>query len=294
MKRLSYILLTTIIWLGSFAFAYGAYFSTVPNPTDTTHHEIKKAQQEKEKQDLKDSHSRANIRLSSVFATLKTEASFDVRNGILSATLSLEDNLGLPDTKSFFTSSLMYRFTPRSGLFMQYYGLNRSVTQTTDQEYYFLNDTIPAGTSGTAYFNTQVGSAGYLLSILKDSDAFLGAYFNVYMMFIKTGFDSDIGRLRSNVDFTAPFPSFGVVALFRITDWFHIGGEIGFFNLQLSTFGGNMYSFDIALDFKPVHWLGLTLSYQSFDIDVYFPSDKINSNVEYNFRGPALGLSFMF
>ena len=55
-----------------------------------------------------------------------------------------------------------------------------------------------------------------------------------------------------------------------------------------------MYSFDVALDFKPAHWIGITISYQEFDVNIYMPSDEINTTVDYNFRGPALGLSFLF
>ncbi|RLD38399.1 MAG: hypothetical protein DRI83_02600, partial [Bacteroidetes bacterium] len=71
-------------------------------------------------------------------------------------------------------------------------------------------------------------------------------------------------------------------------------GDVGFFNLQLSTFGGSMYSFDVALDFKPAHWIGITISYQEFDVNIFMPSGEINTTVDYNFRGPALGLSFLF
>lgn len=89
-------------------------------------------------------------------------------------------------------------------------------------------------------------------------------------------------------------PSFGVVALFKLNNWLQIHGDVGFFNLQLSTFGGSMYSFDVALDFKPAQWIGITISYQEFDVNVFIPSKEINTTIDYNFRGPALGLSFLF
>ena len=274
--------------------AKGGNFSAPQKANDTIHDKPKKEHREQERYNLKHSHKRAFIKTSFVYAKLRTKASFALPNNILSATLSLEDDLGLPDKRYFFTGSLMYRFTPRSGLYADYYGLNRSVSHTTTEELIFMKDTIPLGTSGNAFFNTQVLSIGYLLSILRDPNAFLGVYFNLYGMLIKTGFSFDHSEVNPNFKFVAPLPSFGIVALFKLNNWLQLHGDVGFFNLQLSTFGGSMYSFDVALDFKPAHWIGITLSYQEFDVNIFMPSDGINTTVDYNFRGPALGLSFLF
>jgi len=45
---------------------------------------------------------------------------------------------------------------------------------------------------------------------------------------------------------------------------------------------------------KPARWLGISLSYQEFDVRCLFPEDKVNTVVDYNFRGPSVGLSFIF
>lgn len=293
-KAPEFILIIIILFLCAGLQAEGEIIATSHKTDDTIHGKSKKELREQEKHSLKHSHKRAFIKTSFVYAKLKTNATFSVNNTLLSANLSLEDNLGLPDKMLFFTGSFMYRFTPRSGLYVEYYGLNRNTKHTTDQDFIFMKDTITAGTSGSAFFNTRVLSIGYLLSILKNPDAFLGVYFNVYGMMIETGFSVDHNEVNPNFKFIAPLPSFGVVALFKLNNWLQIHGDVGFFNLQLSTFGGSMYSFDISLDFKPAKWIGITLSYQEFDVNVFIPSKEINTTIDYNFRGPALGLSFLF
>jgi len=290
----NFIALIITLFVCSGLYAENGSFLAINKVDDTIYEKPKKEHREQEKYNLKHSHKRAFIKAGFVYAKLRTKASFALPNNILSATLSLEDNLGLPEKSYFFTGSFMYRFTPRSGLYVEYYGLNRSVSHTTTEELIFMRDTIPAGTSGSAFFNTQVLSIGYLLSILRDPDAFLGVYFNVYGMMLETGFNADHSELNPNFKFIAPLPSFGMVALFKLTNWLQLHGDVGFFNLQLSTFGGSMYSFDVALDFKPTRWLGITISYQEFDVNVFVPSDGVNTTVDYNFRGPALGLSFVF
>ena len=254
----------------------------------------KRERRKEQKEIFKKNNRRFFFTVSSVQAKLNTTASFDVFDGLLSANVGLEKNLGLPDKKSFFTASLMHRFTPSSGLYVNYYGIDRVESYRTQEDIVFLGDTIPAGSEARGYFDTKVLSAGYLLSLLKDPNAFLGAYLNVYLMSLGTGVSSDFGDIDAQVSFTAPLPNLGLVAMFRLKEWLYINGNIGFFSLYLEDFNGSLYDFSARLIFKPLKWLGLNVSYQEFDIRVQFPNEDIQTTIDYNFRGPAFGLSLMF
>lgn len=256
--------------------------------------ESRKAEKEKEKLEFRHSHSRFSIKMDYVFANLDTKATFQINDGIFSVSLGLEDNFGLPGQKNFFTGSFSYRITPRSGIYALYYGINRQEVHIADQDYYFLDDTIPAGTSITSFFNTQVISAGYLLSILKNPDAYLGAYFNIYFMVLETGVYSNTSAIDTKVELLAPLPNFGLLVAFRLTNWMYLDGSIGFFSLQTKDFGGAIHNYNVSLVFKPVRWLGINLSYKQFDVNVNFLSNNIKTVIDYNFRGPSLGLSFIF
>ena len=234
------------------------------------------------------------LSFSAVYADLNTKASFDLLDGFLTANVGLESNLGLPNKKSFLTGSLMYRISPSSGVYAHYYGINRAESYVTEEDVIFLGDTIPAGSEARSYFNTQVVSAGYMLSLLKDPNAFLGAYFNIYVMSLGTGVSSYLGKIDKKVYLTAPLPNFGILADFKLNDWLYLGGHIGFFSIYLDEFGGSLYDLNARLVFKPAHWLGLHVSYQEFDIRVEFPFEGIPTAIDYNFRGPAFGLNLMF
>jgi hypothetical protein len=62
----------------------------------------------------------------------------------------------------------------------------------------------------------------------------------------------------------------------------------------MDDFGGTLFDFNMSLNFKPTNWLGLSVSYQEFDIRVGFPYESIYTTVDYNFRGPAVGVNFTF
>ena len=294
MKRNSFIIVVISLCLFSFNSAVGSDFSSIQTVADSIKAPSKKEKREKEKQELKDSGQRLIGKVNYIYANLSTTLTFDLVNSIFSVNISLESDFQLPDTRLFFTGSFIYRFTPRSGIYVAYYGISRSTTYTAEKEYIFLGDTIPAGLDGKTFFDTRVLSVGYLLTIVKREHAFLGAYFNFYIMNLSTGYKSDKTEIDLNLGLTLPLPNFGLAAHFPVTDWFRIHANVGFFGLSFEELGGSINSFELALEFKPIHWLGLNLSYQSFDVNVYDIENGIKFMVDYNFRGPALGVSVNF
>ena len=243
---------------------------------------------------FRQNYQRFAIKAGYVFASLTTRVTFDLADDLLSARLGLERNLGFPDRQAFFNGSFYFQATPRSGIYANYYGINRQSTDALKQDIIFLRDTIPAGTKTTAYFNTHVLSAGYMLTVLQDQRVFLGAYLNLYFMNVSSGIRSDIGDVNLKFGLTAPLPNFGLLMNFKIAKWFYLDGAIGFFALNTQDFGGGIYNLTGAMIFRPAKWVGISLSYQIFDIDVHFLADGIRTNVEYNFKRPSIGLSFTF
>ena len=267
-----------------------------------TRKEHREAVKEERKAALKASHKRFVIKGTSVFANLKTDMTFGIpyTDGLLTTNLSLEDNFGLASHKTFFTGSFLYFITPRSGLYAQYYGIDRQNSYTTLKEYIFLGHTIPAGTDITAYFNTHVFSFGYLLTIIRDSRVFLGGYFNIFLMDLQTGVYTEGSRIDEKLEYLLPLPNFGLIASFELLPWLYFAASVGFFSLDLKSnyFAGSIYNLNTALVFKPLHWFGVSLSYEIFDVDVsdrYDIGDTyIPYSVKYHFSGPAAGVSFNF
>ncbi len=257
--------------------------------------EERKKKRAGEKKELKDTHSRFLLKYDYVFANLKTRVTFSGPNGILNLSLGLEDNLGLSSLASFSSLAFVYRITKRSGLYANYYGINRNKTFTNLNELAFLDDTIPAGSSVTTYFNTQIASAGYIFSALSKPDAYLGFYANLYVIFLNTGFKTENERRSAELIYTMPLPNFGFVGYFKLTKWLLSYGSMGVFSLNTKDYGGVIYNLSLSLGFKPTNWLSVNISYKEFNIRLYDNIKKqIDAIVEYNFNGPAIGLTFKF
>jgi hypothetical protein len=275
--------------------ASGINYLTEPVSADTvTNKDLKKTEKEAKKIELRNSNNRFEIKTGYVYAFLNTNIAFEFNDKNLITILSLEDDLELPSKDYFFTGAFRYRITPRSGIYAHYYGINRSKESQTNKEIIFRDDTFQINSDVKTYFNTQVVSAGYLLSVLEDPNTFLGFYFNVYLMFLKTGVTTDIGSIDADYKFALPMPNLGIVANFKLNKWIYLNGNVSFFSLNTKSFGGSIYSYNLEMMARPVHWLGISLSYQEFDVRAEFPDDRVTTVVDYNFRGPAAGLSFYF
>ncbi len=269
------------------------------NPPDTAlavtkSEKSRKEQKEIRREALKNSHRRVMFMPSYVFAHLDTKVNFQRPGSIVNVSIGLEENFNLPRKSSFLSGSFIYRFTPSSGLYLNYYGFNRSQEYVTDRDYYWGGDTIPMGTKTTLIFKTHVGSAGYILSILKEPTAFLGAYFNVYIMPLKLGLQSDIKKFNITYEALVPLPNLGIIAMFELTKWLSIYGNVGYFSLYIDALGGNISDFTIALLFKAAKWLKFHLSYQNFYVHAIFPEEPIDTSVDYNYKGPAIGVTLTF
>ncbi|MCX2743844.1 hypothetical protein OO013_08205 [Mangrovivirga sp. M17] len=106
--------------------------------SNLTKKEIRNLKRKQFKQD----GERLFLRLNNVFANLNTTFSFNKENSIVSIKYGLEDNLGLASNRSFLNTIFYYRFTPRSGIIAQYYGINRSRSSISKSEIVFLSDTL--------------------------------------------------------------------------------------------------------------------------------------------------------
>lgn len=241
-----------------------------------------------------DEHRRVFIGVNYTFSNLKTIVSFQPPDDIVTVSLRLESDLRLPDQDEFFTANFLGRITPRSSIYAKYYGINRRSNFSADRDYVFLNDTIPAGTSISPFFNTQVVSFGYMYTALSTPEAFLGFYFNVYLLSLTTGIDSNLGDVEAKLSQTLPLPDLGFLGKFEINPWLEFKASAGFFGLRIEDFGGRLYDLNVGLLFRPAKWVSFEVGYQEFDILVDFLERNLETTVRYNFRGPSVGLKFSF
>ena len=256
--------------------------------------EIRNQRRELSKKELKESHNRFLIEGAYVFAHLDTKVVFNLPNGMVKLVVGLEQDLGLPRSSAFFSGSCIARITPGSGIYFNYYGFNRSRHNSLKKDIFWGGDTIHADVEADIYFKTQVISAGYILSILRKPDSFLGAYLNFYVMPLSIGINTNSQFKNASLKVVAPLPNIGLVAVFSLTKWLYVYGNVGFFSIYTDFWGGYLQDLNLALKVRTTKWLSFSIKYQKFMVNASFPNEEIDTHVIYDFQGPAVGVVLNF
>lgn len=122
----------------------------------------------------------------------------------------------------------------------------------------------------------------------------MGAYFNVYLMSIVTGLESDGVNINEDIEVLAPLPNFGLIAMFKVTKWLRFSGKFGMFYLRLDDFRGKINDVNVSTSIKVYKCVAVNLSYKVFDTNILTYTNYIKTTVEYNYRGPSLGCPYLF
>ena len=232
--------------------------------------------------------------LDGIYADVNSQVRFEDPDGLLSAQVNFERHLGLQDRKMLYVGRFVYRATPRSGLFASYYRLYRQNSYELENDIVFLGDTLKKGLLAQGFFNTDVFSIGYLLSILKEENAFFGAYFNLFLINVQAGVRSEVFDFDESTGLLAPLPNFGLVAMFKLKNWVSLAGGVGIFFLNMQGLNGNFLDVNASVTFTPVRWLGINVGYYLFDVNAGWPVEQFRAYANYNYSGPSFGLTFSF
>jgi hypothetical protein len=262
--------------------------------TTMTKKEIKELKKSIRKHERKNFHDHFLIGFGVTYADLNSSVRFEGPNGIASTKIDMERHLGFDAVRMIYSGSFVYRITPRSGLYALYYQLHRKKEYMLDRDIIFLRDTIHRGVLAGGFFNTNVLSIGYLLSILTEEKSFLGIYFNTYITKIRAGVYSEVLNFEKEVGVYAPMPNIGILARFDLTNWLTVSGGAGVFFINAYGLNGSFHDIHATVVLRPTKWLGLSLGYYIYDVNVGFPVEQFRAYVNYNFSGPNLGLHFKF
>lgn len=242
----------------------------------------------------KDFKKKVFVAFDFVDADIETYATFAAPNSLLVAKIGLEQNLGLTNSKVFFSGNILWRITPKSSIFCSYYWIHRSKTYTINEDIPYLDKYLPKGSKVDVYFNTNVLNIGYMLTFIADKRAFLGGYFNIYLLNLKTGASSNQFTINENLNYFAPVPNFGLFSTFEIASWLELRGSLGLFYLRFDGYTEKVNDANLLANFKPTKWLGIHVGYKVFELYLMKTVRNIDTSVEYHFRGPSLGMTFRF
>lgn len=101
-------------------------------------------------------------------------------------------------------------------------------------------------------------------------------------------------NINERMKYLVPLPNLGLYASFSVTPWLSLSGKFGMFYLRMDDFSGKINDLSLMAKFKLTKWMGVNIAHTIFDIAADGYTKGIKTTAEYNFRGPALGVSLAF
>lgn len=225
-------------------------------------------------------------------ATGTTTARLDSPSGV-GTSIDFEDVLGLNETEWSPQGLGRWRFADRWRVELEYFEVDRSHTNTLNQDINWGNQFFPAGTQVKTKFDVSVTrlSCGY--SFFKRPDKELG----VALGFHLTDFDARLTGPGGNSEsgkVLAPLPVLSMYGQVALTNRWALGGRIDAFKLEYDPYQGHIYSLGLDALYQPFRHVGFGLGWRGLEFEVEATKNNWDGRITSSFSGPIAFMSVSF
>ncbi|WP_179079011.1 hypothetical protein [Shewanella sp. UCD-KL12] len=253
-----------------------------------------------------------------------SNSSMDVTNPVLGEDFKIdfEKDLKLEESQFLPFFELFYHFNERHSLYIDWKQLHRNaeVQQITKPFQVNFEDKIydvKAGAKLKTTLNMDIARLGYGYNFYQGNNYNLGLSVGLHTMFIKTGFEGDIGAcieeqlvlncnqqpLDKAVDesVTAPLPDIGLYGDYEFSPGFRFTAHAQYFYIKLDDLKGRLIDIRAGVEAEITDNWHMTAAFNFYEVDVDYSQKSNNAdihvadyNLYYSFIGPMLSVSYRF
>lgn len=248
---------------------------------------------------------RLTLNVSAYRPDINTFTELNDPDNAIQGSIEFEQDLNLEDSKTVGTAGLKWKISKRNSLQFDYFKLDRSGQGNSQVEVTIRPDglppvTFPVATELQAYIDVEAYSLSYAYSLLFDEKKEWSLGLGVSLQDFALGIQSaDFPQQAAATDVTAPLPTLNTKFSYALTDKWLLDLGLGWLDVDVDLGGSGSYEGSILTWSAGLRWqafsnLGFELAYTSFDLDVDIEDDDLNGNVEYDYKGPRLGVNLYF
>jgi hypothetical protein len=230
-----------------------------------------------------------------------TDANQTVGTGI-----SFERNLGLDDSKGTGLLYVNWRMFERHALAYRYFALDRSGTTTggsvtikVGEEIFDLDLPIQS------FFDITAHEIAYSYSLLFDEKKNFYLGLGLSMQDVALGIQGtesspNPGEILSvNLDSTAPLPTLNIGFDYAFNDKWMFVSRLGWLAIELDVgadedLSGQIINANAGIQWNMFENVGLFAQYAVFDLDVDYNDAGVLFALDYDYKGPVLGVNIRF
>ncbi len=211
-------------------------------------------------------------------------------------TISGEDTIGLPDTKSQGWLDLMFRMTPRHRIEAQYYQLRRTGEAVLSQPVDFGNDTfLPSDGQLISRMDLRQLNLGYMYSLVRQEQLEVGLGFGIHLLQLTGSLEAPATFKHEDLDTAGPYPTLAADVTWRFTRRFSVNAAAHYLDFSHGGVDGSSLAWHADLQFRAHRNLAVGLGYAStrYRLDSSDP-DFFSGYVKLQYQGPELFLRASF
>jgi hypothetical protein len=195
-----------------------------------------------------------------------------------------------------------WRFAERHKLRFAAFGLSRSKSRTLDREIEWGDEVYEVGAKGEFQSDFWVIQGVYDYSFLRRDNyevgASIGAHWTSLSASIKLKADVNGNPVTDNRSESAsvdlPLPVIGLRGQWKLPYDLWIEGSAQYFALSIDEYDGNLQDYRAFLTWQPRRWVGVSVGYERFTVDVDVDKKNFNGSLDWMYDGPMILYSVSF
>lgn len=229
-----------------------------------------------------------------------TDAEGNIGTGI-----SFEQNLNLEDSKGTGLFFVNWHFAKRHALEYRYFQLNRSGAGSSTVSIGIGDQIFDVDLPIQSFFDITAHEIAYSFSALLDERKHLYLGFGISVQDLALGIEGTESSpspgepLSAQLASTAPLPTLNVGFEYAFTDKWMFVSRFGWLAVEVDaaadeTLNGEIINANAGIQWNAFENAGFFLQYQLFDVDVEYLDQGALFSIDYDYRGPVLGIDVNF
>ena len=211
--------------------------------------------------------------------------------------VSLEHDLGLEEDTDAARFDLFYRFQPRHAVGLGVIPINRAGHRVVDRTISFRDLVFSANSDVNTKFDSRLFKLDYRYSFLNDGrvETGISAGVSTYWYYVSMEGQASLAdtsggggttQLRNSTsNIVAPIPTVGIFTVCALRKDLIFRGSAEFFSINVGDFSGKLTDGKVALDYFPLHWLGIGVGFAGTSMGLNYNSGNEKANVDYRYSG---------
>lgn len=226
-------------------------------------------------------------------------------NQFVGTGISFERNLGLDDSEGTGLLFVDWRIFKRHQLEYRYFALDRSATTTSSVAIAVGEEIFDVSLPIQSFFDITAHEIAYSYSLLFDEKKDLYFGLGLSLQDLELGIQGTASSpnpgetIVSTLDSTAPLPTLNVGFNYAFNDKWMFKSRLGWLAVELD-FGadedlsGQIINANAGVQWNALKNVGFFAQYAIFDVDVDYNDAGVLFALDYDYRGPILGVDIRF